>query len=551
MEKIIGLIGCLLLAGAVAATPEEDHADAIRALGVTNIVVKNPGYFFYGGEYVPPPYTVTREGDFLKINGRYIRFFCKWPPPKLRKWHVTHKMPEVPLSVTEKSSEFDPAVRKYWDDCFDYWLTTHAADDDSLGAAVIAAGMMKLPCVKDVIVDERGVARMVWAADQSTNGCDFSAIAENRACWNPPPVDPKAFSIGGDEEAVDLAEEISGGHYLFWPLKNGGPHLRGANLEPEFAKVLRYIDKCATPEELYAACGRPWTIDLCADLLKHKDSFDAGLRKRINARVTEIEAEKRAEREREEKKVAERKRAAEEYAKRKAAELEPTVKWTPENARKGGMRFYAFYKDLHWSDDPPVPYEFWPRSTQPGDKWKHRLRENSMQAFGGFFGAHKPTNAKIEEDIAAGCKRVKGQLRPETIQWSISCDFPVAKDDPVAYARIPMLVSANLNPAYLLREWNGVKDADKVIPLGSKSGAEKSLFGDTCAVIVFNDGTAETIPANELTYARIYRRAFKGPPLLGYLTISGYVEPKGMKQGLSRVRYASDPPNGHNKEWEF
>ena len=52
MEKIIGLIGCLLLAGAVAATPEEDHADAIRVLGVTNIVVKNPGYFFYGGEYL-------------------------------------------------------------------------------------------------------------------------------------------------------------------------------------------------------------------------------------------------------------------------------------------------------------------------------------------------------------------------------------------------------------------------------------------------------------------------------------------------------------------
>ena len=164
------------------------------------------------------------------------------------------------------------------------------------------------------------------------------------------------------------------------------------------------------------------------------------------------------------------------------------------------------------------------------ERHDHRLRENSMQAFGGFFGAHKPTNAKIEEDIAAGCKRVKGKLRPETIQWCISCDFPVAKDDPVAYARIPMLVSANLNPAYLLRDWDGSKDADKVIPLGPKSGAEKSLFDDTCAVIVFNDGTAETIPAKELTYARIYRRAFKGPPLLGYLTVRGYVEPKGMKQ---------------------
>ena len=47
-------------------------------------------------------------------------------------------------------------------------------------------------------------------------------------------------------------------------------------------------------------------------------------------------------------------------------------------------------------------------------------------------------------------------------------------------------------------------------------------------VIVFNDGTAETIPAKELTYARIDRRAFKGPPLLGYLTVRGFVEPKGV-----------------------
>ena len=48
--KLIGLAGAILLPAVAAATPEEDHADAIRALGVTNIVVKNPGYFFYGGE---------------------------------------------------------------------------------------------------------------------------------------------------------------------------------------------------------------------------------------------------------------------------------------------------------------------------------------------------------------------------------------------------------------------------------------------------------------------------------------------------------------------
>ena len=526
-EKIVGLTGALVLAVVAAATPEEDHADAIRALGVTNIVVKNPGYFFYGGEYVPPPYVVTREGDCLKINGRYIRLFCKWPLPKSRKWRVTHNMPEVPSSINEKSSGFDMDVQQYMDDCFDYWLTTHEDGDKSHGSAIMVEGMQKLPCVKNAYVDERGDVRIVWA-DGRKELVDYTMMASNPSWWEPPPSDPKAFSVAGDEEAVDLAWRISGGLYLFWPLKNGGPRVCGSGLEPEFSKVLANIDKCASAEELSAASGRMWRSDLCADLLRHKDSFDAGLRNRISSRVAEIEAEKRVERERKEQAAAERKRAVEEYARRKAAELEPTVRWTPENARKGGMRFYAYYKSIRYSGEPFVPYAFWPRSTQPGDKWKYKLRENAVQAFDGFFGAHEPTNTKIEEDIAAGCKRVGGKLRPETIQWGISCDFQVAKDDPIAYARIPMLVSANLNPACLLREWDGVKDAGRIIPLGPASGAEKSLFDDAYAVIIFNDGSAETIPANELTYMRIYRHAFKGPSQFGYLTIRGYVEPKGM-----------------------
>ena len=66
------------------------------------------------------------------------------------------------------------------------------------------------------------------------------------------------------------------------------------------------------------------------------------------------------------------------------------------------------------------------------------------------------------------------------------------------------------------------------VPPVSRGVCPQCPFDDACAVIVFNDGTAEMIPAKELTYARIYRRAFKGPPLLGYLTVRGFVEPKGV-----------------------
>ena len=226
---------------------------------------------------------------------------------------MMHTMPEVPSSVNEKTSEFDPAVRKYIDDCFDYWLTNHAGDESRWAAAMIS-DVLKLPCVKDAYVDEYGGLTVIWTGGQGKTCFDYSFMASNPSWWDPQPIDTKAFSIEGDEETADLAEEISNGRYLFWPLKNGGPRLSGTNLEPEFDKVLKNIDKCATAEELSAACERPWRVDLCADLLRHKDSFDAGLRKRINVRVAEIEAEKRAEREREEQDAAARKRAVGEAA---------------------------------------------------------------------------------------------------------------------------------------------------------------------------------------------------------------------------------------------
>lgn len=298
MRSLLILIGVFLLSSSVLATPEEDHAEAIRALGVTNIAVKNPGYFFYGGEYIKPPYVVTREGDFLKINGKYIRFFCKWPQPERRKWQVTHKMPEVPTNVTEKSTRFDPEVQKYQDDCFDYWLTTHKPDDSSFGVAAVVEGMLKLPCVKDAYIDEDGDPTFVWTDGCCRKGCDYTFLASNPSWWDPPPVDPKAFSVGGDEAAADLAEQISNGRYLFWPEKIGGTRCSGKNLEPALDMVLKNLDKCATAEELSAACHGSWSVELCAELLRHKESFDASLRKRIDSRMAEIEAAARAERER-------------------------------------------------------------------------------------------------------------------------------------------------------------------------------------------------------------------------------------------------------------
>ena len=514
------LLSACCLFGALAVDPA-----AVAFLGEKAESEIRTGCVVYGGEYLKPPYVVKRAGNEVFINERSIRWFVPWPIPKPVVRGVTKVMPVIPDGIDENTSEFDERVRKFGTELIDYFIYLGVTNRTERFATEIG----RLPCVTKAHVISGSEVAIYWKNGTQGVPCNIFPERHDRRSkkW---PQDKKTLQEMGDREVAKFASALRGDSFLLLPGGDCHVAISGAGLDRDVYHAIGMCDQGLPAEKICEKLGG-WTEfpkELCEALIRHRgsfgDSYFAWAKRRV---VAEIEAEKRAAREQEEKEAAERKRAAEERARRQAAELLPTVEWTPEAARKGGMRFYAFYKSLHYIGGKPVPYAFWPRSTQPGDKWKYRLFENAVQGFGDFFCADEATNTQILEDIAAGCKRIKGKLRPETIQWSISCDFPVGKDDPAAYARIPMLVSANLNPAWLLREWDGVKNADTKIPLGPKSGAEKSLFGDACAVIVFNDGSAEAIPAKELTYARLYRRAFKGPPQLGYLTVRGYVAPKG------------------------
>ena len=94
-----------------------------------------------------------------------------------------------------------------------------------------------------------------------------------------------------------------------------------------------------------------------------------------------------------------------------------------------------------------------------------------------------------------------------------------------------VLVSANFNPALLLRKWDGRTDGKKMLPIGPRSGAARSMLGDKAIVIVRKGGAAETIKKKFLTYDVLYKKqAFDitnmDPPLM-YLTPTGVAEPVG------------------------
>ncbi len=115
-------------------------------------------------------------------------------------------------------------------------------------------------------------------------------------------------------------------------------------------------------------------------------------------------------------------------------------------------------------------------------------------------------------------------LDSRSIAWNIAANVTDAMPDD-----IPVLISANFNPAFLLREYDGRDDTP--LPIGPESGAEKSMFNDEAIVVVRKGGGVEVIKKKYLTYDVLYKRsAFdltNMDPPLKYLTPTGVVEPVG------------------------
>ncbi len=125
-----------------------------------------------------------------------------------------------------------------------------------------------------------------------------------------------------------------------------------------------------------------------------------------------------------------------------------------------------------------------------------------------------------------GKNAVEGKtLRAEEIEWCVAANVTDEMPD-----NIPVLVSANFNPKYLLRKWDRSVSAG-TLPIGPESGAAKSLLGDKAIVVVYKGGASKVIKQKDLTYEALYnRRPFDltkyESPLL-YLTPNGVVEPIG------------------------
>jgi len=173
----------------------------------------------------------------------------------------------------------------------------------------------------------------------------------------------------------------------------------------------------------------------------------------------------------------------------------------------------------------------WPRTKVAADADAEdvsgRAFRNGCDYFNTLFdttsSAGKDASPYVACDLTVlGSNLRAGQkIRAGGLDWCVAANVSDETDDCV-----PVLVSANFNPAYLLAMWDGRTDATKRLPIGPSSGAAKSLFGDQAIVIVRKGGAAQVIQARFLTYKTLYDGRSFVAPSLEYLTPTGVVVPK-------------------------
>ena len=93
---------------------------------------------------------------------------------------------------------------------------------------------------------------------------------------------------------------------------------------------------------------------------------------------------------------------------------------------------------------------------------------------------------------------VNGKINPAGLDWCIAANITVEDQD-----FLPVLVSANINPELLYGDQFDGSDPSP-LPIGPKSGAAKSMFGDQGIVLVRKSGAAESYKVKYARYAFVY-----------------------------------------------
>jgi len=159
---------------AVAQTLETTEAKEKRIEQRTCPAVSN-GLVFVEGEFLPPPYVVSRVRNAIYINGRYIEASAPWPSEK--KADVlspipTPDDPTMPSEITKATTQYDPAFYNYLNAKRDFLVSKYGKQK---AIKMLPDIYKKLPCIKDAYHDTNTIGTIVltWESGDKVRSNEF------------------------------------------------------------------------------------------------------------------------------------------------------------------------------------------------------------------------------------------------------------------------------------------------------------------------------------------------------------------------------------------
>jgi len=170
MKRLLALtvmvLSCQGMHGLSQTVPDKPDPDI--ALGLREWPPITNGLVFIDGEYLLPPYTVTRNEANIYINGRRVETVIKWPPHKRPTSPVPEKDIAMPSSINDKTTQYDYSFINYVNYKKEYLFAKYG---QKMGIEKMVEVYRSLPCVKDAQFnsDNPNCITVVWNTGEICN----------------------------------------------------------------------------------------------------------------------------------------------------------------------------------------------------------------------------------------------------------------------------------------------------------------------------------------------------------------------------------------------
>lgn len=127
------------------------------------------GLVFIDGEYISPPYVISRREGEIFLNGRHMDWVTQWPPTKEKPPVPPPKEdPVMPVSITEKTTEYDKDYVQFVSDKRHYLFSNFGQDK---GVDMMVDVYKGLPCVATARRESspQGVIIVVWKSGEESH----------------------------------------------------------------------------------------------------------------------------------------------------------------------------------------------------------------------------------------------------------------------------------------------------------------------------------------------------------------------------------------------